>query len=166
MEKENQTNPSFDHEAVYQILNKIAIFGGFSDGQLQRVLRHLKKVVYGPDQVIYRQGDKPSHIYIVLKGAVKIFVDQDHRHPLELKEFLVGDCFGETSVLGIQSHSVTAIAERETELIVLERQVLFHFYEKDKEFFSLFILNIARETCRRLHQTDEMLLKYVLSDKQ
>jgi len=49
----------------------------------------------------------------------------------------------------------------DTKLIVLSRQTLLSIFNLDKEIFGILILNIAREACRRLHDTDEILLHYV-----
>jgi CRP-like cAMP-binding protein len=65
-------------------------------------------------------------------------------------------------VIGIQPHRGTAIAMTDTDLIVLSRNTLLSIYESDKELFSILILNIAREVCRRLHESDDILLHYVL----
>lgn len=49
-----------------------------------------------------------------------------------------------------------------TELIVLARRAPLNIYETDKELFGLLILNIARETARKLHKEDEALARYML----
>jgi CRP-like cAMP-binding protein len=82
--------------------------------------------------------------------------------PLELIVFGEGHCFGETSVIGIQPHAATAVTVGETELIILSRNALLSLFKVDLELFSILILNIAREACRRLHKTDEILMHYVL----
>ena len=46
-----------------------------------------------------------------------MMIDNDGVY-LELISFKEGDCFGETSVIGIQSHSSSAKAVMPTELIV------------------------------------------------
>jgi hypothetical protein len=38
-------------------------------------------------------------------------------------------------------------------------------YASDKELFSILILNIAREVCRRLYASDDIFLHY-LSEKK
>ena len=87
---------------------------------------------------------------------------EDNSLFLELISFKEGDCFGETSVIGILTHSSNALVIRPTELIVLEPGRLLNIYETDKELFSLLILNIARETSRRLHQSNEALIQHML----
>jgi CRP-like cAMP-binding protein len=63
-------------------------------------------------------------------------------------------------VIGIQNHSASAVAKEDTELSVLTRTMLMDIYDRDKNTFSMLILNIARELARRLHHTDQVLLHY------
>jgi len=152
--------PLWDIGNVLSILNKISILGGFSEKQLFCVFRLLQTVSYSAGEVIFKQGDEPSHIYIIRSGSVKIVVHIDETTPMEIITFNVGQCLGETSVIGIQAHSASAVAMEDTELIVLSRQALVSIFDTDKELFALLILNIAREACRRLHKTNEILLHY------
>jgi CRP-like cAMP-binding protein len=149
-----------DIENVLPILNKISIFAGLSNPQLYSLFKLLSRVFYKANETIFEQGDEPSHIYIVKKGKVKLVVWED-KIPLELIVFEEGNCFGEASVIGIQPHKGTAIALTNTELIVLSRNTLLSIYDSDKELFGILILNIAREVCRRLHASDDILLHYL-----
>lgn len=161
MDDRKTYEPVLDIQNVLAILNKISIFAGLSDAQLYTLFKRLNKVTFRANEIVFKQGDKPSHIYIVKTGKVKLIIREDDT-PLELIEFDVGHCFGEASVIGIQPHQGTAIASTDTELIVLSRTALISIYDSDKELFGILILNIAREVCRRLHATDDVLLHYLL----
>ncbi|MHC4927152.1 MAG: Crp/Fnr family transcriptional regulator [Planctomycetota bacterium] len=150
-----------DVAGVLSILDKISILAGLNESQLYTLFRLMHVVRYSPGEHVFEQGDQPNHIYIVKTGKVKLIVWQDDT-PLELVEFDEGRCFGEASVIGIQAHKGTAIAECQTELIVLSRPNLMSIYESDKELFSILILNIAREVCRRLYASGDILLHYLL----
>ncbi len=152
--------PLLDIENVLPILNKISIFAGLSEGQLYTLFRLIEKVTYASGEIIFDQGTQPSHIYIVKYGKVKLVATKDGT-PFELTAFDQGQCFGESSVIGIQPHAATAIAVEKTELLVLSRNLLLSIYISDIQLFSTLILNIARETCRRLHSSSEVLLHYV-----
>ncbi|MBN1764944.1 MAG: cyclic nucleotide-binding domain-containing protein [Sedimentisphaerales bacterium] len=165
MSDDKEYLPLLDIENVLPILNKISIFAGLKEDKLYELFRQLEKVSYKAGEVIFRQGEQPSHIYIIKKGRVKLVVSDDDT-PLELTVFEEGYCFGESSVIGIQPHAATAIALEDTELIVLSSSTLIKTYETDLELFSILLLNIARETCRRLHASDEVLLHYVLNNKK
>jgi len=157
--------PLLEIEKVIPILSKITIFGGLTDNQLYSVFKLLEKTSYKMGEFIFRQGDDPTHIYVVMSGRVKIVFEAEGT-PLEIIEFGVGQCLGETSVIAIMPHSASALVTQDTELIVLSRAALLSLFESDKELFGRLILNIAREACRRLHNTDEILLHYFSKEKK
>ncbi len=150
-----------DIDEVAPILSEISIFAGLSDAQLYKLFGLLRKTSYKAGERVFSEGDQPSHIYIVQSGSMKLVVNCDDT-PLELILFEEGQCFGETSVIGIQPHAATAVCVEDTELIVLSRNALLSLYKSNLEMFSTLILNIAREACRRLAKTDEILLHYVV----
>ena len=159
MSPQKHYDPLLDVEDVLPILNKISILGGMSEAQLAKVFRVLEHVTYPAGERIFEQGENPSSIYVVLSGRVKIVADID-KNPLELVAYGEGQCFGETSAIGIEPHSATALAVEDTRLIVLPSRALHRLYKEDPELFGLLVLNIAREACRRLHRTNELLLHY------
>lgn len=148
-------------EEVLPILNRIAIFGALDDNQLYTVLRLLEVETYRKGDLVFKQGQSPTHIRIVKRGDIRI-VENLEETPLELYRFGVGDCFGETAVIGIYPHTASAVAVEDTELLAFPREKLFGLYESDPKLFGLLILNIAREACRRLNRTEEVMLHYAL----
>lgn len=164
MAMEKYRLPLLDVENVLPILNKISILGGLDDKQLYTVFRLLEVEHYKKGEFIFRQGDAPSHIRIIRSGRVRMVEDVDGT-PLELFEFKTGDCFGETSVIAIQQHTASALAIEDTELLVLPRDKLFHLYHTDPNLFGMLMMNIAREACRRLSKTEDIMLHYALNGK-
>jgi len=159
MVKSRNGIPLIEIEEILPILNKIAIFGGLSDKQLYTIFRLLEKIHYKKGERIFEKGDSPDYIYIVLKGSVELFLDVSGNCLAE-NVFTVGDCFGETSVIGIIPHTANTIAKEETDLILFSREDLFTLWDNDKELFGMVTLNIAREACRRLNKADQTLLYY------
>ncbi|MDP3919434.1 MAG: cyclic nucleotide-binding domain-containing protein [Candidatus Omnitrophota bacterium] len=153
--------PLDDIENVLPILNKIALFGALTEKQLYTVFRLLEKASLKAGEYVFRQEDEPRNIWIIRKGKVKIVADSE-LGVLELAELGVGECLGETAVIGIQPHTASALAVEDTELMSLSRAALLSIFDQDKELFGFLMMNIAREACRRLGQADEVLLHYVL----
>lgn len=146
-------------EKIIPILNKIAIFGGLNDKQLYSIFKHLRKTSYKANEYIFKQGDEPTDIYIIMSGEVKIIVDAEGTS-LELIALGEGRSFGETAVIAVQPQSASALAVKDSELIVFPRSAINSIFKSDKELFGMLMLNIAREACRRLHNADEVLLHY------
>ena len=149
-----------DFESIAPIIKKIALFGGLTDEQINSVGALLETVSYRHGDLIFQEGKEPSHIYIIKSGKVKIVCETKNKNPFEIVVLDVGECFGETSVIGILPHSGSALATEETELIVLSRNILMKLYQTDAKLFGIIILNIAREACRRLYRTNYALLQY------
>jgi CRP-like cAMP-binding protein len=156
--------PLLDVESVLPILNKISILGGLDDEQLYTVFRLLETEQYREGDFVFRQGDAPSHIRIIRSGRVRMVENVDGT-PMELVEFKTGDCFGETSVMAIHPHTASAVAIEDTELLVIPRDKLFHLYHTDPKIFGMLMMNIAREACRRLSKTEDIMLHYALAGK-
>lgn len=148
-----------DLEEFFKLKTRTSILGGLDDNHVSELLSKMKTDQYGDEEPIFYIGDPASAIYIVLRGAVRLDFGDD-LHPLSQIEFQPGDCFGETSVIGIQPHSAGAVARGEVTLLKLTTNTLHSLYETDTKLFAMLLLNIAREASRRLHHTDSLFLAY------
>ncbi len=152
--------PLYDVETIVPILSKISIFGGLNDTQLYKIFRLLQRVSYKNLDYVFRQGDAPTHIYIIIKGNVRMLHEIEGNN-YQLFEFGPGNCIGEDSVIGIQPHTLSAVAIGDVDLAVIPKKSLLDLYKTDSDIFTLLILNIARELSRRLKSTDNLLLHYI-----
>ncbi len=141
------------------LLHTVTIFAGVSEAGFDRLCGQCSVIECEENEVFIREGTPAQEIYILLEGAVKIVLDIDNE-PLELIMLGAGDCIGETSVIGIQKHSASAVVIEKATMLVLSRDVLMNVYNTDKELFALLILNIARELARRLYKTNKTMLAY------
>lgn len=148
---------SISHEEILPLLDKISLFGGLNEKQIAYLLSVMGQVSYDANEEIFARGTQPSHIYIVFSGSVRLDFGAPN-HPLKDLRFDAGACFGETSVIGIQPHVASAIADQPSELLVLSREMLMGLYESEIQLFALLVLNIARESARRLHNTDKWMM--------
>lgn len=136
------------------VLSKIAIFGGFDDDQLYKIFSVLEEARYSRGEFIFKEGEAPNHIYLILKGRVR-FERGVHR----VFEFQEGDCMGEEFVIGLQPYSLSALAVEDVELAIISKKALLEFYETDMELFGHLMINISREISRKLNMTNELLFE-------
>lgn len=149
-----------DYSKVLCILDKISIFGGLTRKQLAVIFKELKKFSVKEGDVIFTQGGSPDNIYIIQQGGVKI-VEELSTDSLDLITFGIGDCFGETELIGIFPYIASAVATKDTDLIVFPRKALRVLYKNHLAIFSIIILNIARESCRRMAQADKRMFEMI-----
>jgi CRP-like cAMP-binding protein len=146
-------------------LRNVTIFSGFSEEDLRNLCASCTLLEARIGEVIVEEGTPATEILILLKGLVTIVLNLKD-DPIEIMEFTPGNCIGEAAVIGIQSHSASAVVIEDATLMVLPRQILMDLFNKDKTLFSLLILNIARELARRLRHTDQVLLHYGKAEVQ
>jgi CRP-like cAMP-binding protein len=144
-----------DREKVMGMLSKITLFGGFQRNNLEDLLDKLSEISIEKGEIIFKEGDSPSDIYIVLEGRAEFFLKGEKFLDIEK-----GFSMAETAVVGIQKHVFTAIAATDMELLVLSKKKLMELFNENKDIFSLLILNIARELARGVALFGDQKLLY------
>ena len=134
------------------------MFGGVTETQQSEIISRLESGRFKRGETIFKEGDEPTHIYIVRSGLVALFIS-DQEMNIEKKRLGKGDCFGHVALISINRHNVSAVAVVDSEIFSLSKESLHQLHHKDSGLFSLLILNIARELARRLQFTDDLLLK-------
>ena len=145
-------------ESVASILSQISMFGGVTEAQQNEIFSRLEVATFKRGETVFREGDEPTHIYIVKSGLIALFIS-DQEVKIEKKRLGKGECFGHVALMSINKHSISALAVVDSEIIVLSRKLLHQLHHDDSDLFALLILNIARELARRLQFTDELLLQ-------
>jgi len=104
-----------------------------------------------PGNVIFNEGDEGNEMYLIKSGSVKITkkIGGKEKVLAVLKE---GDFFGEMSVLDGSLRSASATADRETDLIIVDRGA---FLAQARE--NPFIQYVIETLIKRLRETDDML---------
>ncbi len=133
-----------------QVREKMSLFGGLSDRQVDLITPYLKVLSLTKDEVVFRQGQLPCNVYIVLSGSVCLEAERVDGS-FRTMHYQAGDCFGETAVIGIQPQLGRALAREDSQVLVLSRTCLLHMANIDQELFGILMMNIAREVSRRLH---------------
>lgn len=139
-------------EHVYNILNDIPLFGGFNKEMTGHIIDSLVVGKIKRGEYIFKSGDSPKDIYIILSGSVACYFNDKLVH-----EFNSGLSLAEASVIGIQKFKSDAIAKEDCQLLILSKKRLFDLFNTDKEAFSMLILNIARELARRIGDMGDAL---------
>ncbi len=101
-----------------------------------------EKISWEAGQTIYKAGEESDFAYLLIKGEVEILSDKGTRVGFINKD----EVFGELSILLNTRRTVTAIALKESNAILIPRKNLLDDYNKT----SFFIKAILRSTYMRL----------------
>jgi CRP-like cAMP-binding protein len=101
-------------------LNRIHLFHGLNEEQMQAVAEELKEETIPPNQEIAKQGELGDRLYLIQSGKVRVNQAGEQQ---PLATFVAGDYFGEESVI-VKYHrrTATVTAMEKTVLLVLTRE--------------------------------------------
>ncbi len=104
-------------------LKKVSIFGECTERELDAIAAGLTESKAAAGEVIFREGDEGSELYIVKRGLVTIGLRTADGNEKELARFQAGNFFGEMSIVDDAPRSATCRA--------LEESVLYRMHERD-----------------------------------
>ena len=134
----------------------MAIFGAVSDDALQFVIDHAEFKNFSENQFLFVEGDLANAMYVLITGKVTVFRDwEGERFPL--REMGRGECVGEMSFLACSARSASVMAVEKVQVIEITNNLLADLYLSFPEQYTIIIMNMAREVCRRLEQADRRL---------
>lgn len=97
------------------------LFNDLDDAEMSVVSDVLLPKLYGPGEVIYREGGHGGSLNIIGKGKVRIQKMSDSGGQFCIATLKEGDVFGFMSFIDGGEHNATIISDQQTELIVLRR---------------------------------------------
>jgi CRP/FNR family transcriptional regulator, cyclic AMP receptor protein len=137
------------------LLGQISLFEGLSDEDRTALAARMEERLYKAGQPVFSMGEKGSAMYIVLSGAVQIFLppkDKDGEHVV-LKDARTGEYFGELSLFDDKPRSASVVATVDTTLLELTRTEFGEHLSRSKTA----TLTILSEMAERLRETNAML---------
>jgi CRP/FNR family cyclic AMP-dependent transcriptional regulator len=145
-------------------LREIALFGALSDEVVDRLARTLRTLRVIPGDTIFREGDgEAREMYVVLDGEME--VSKRSRRGRDVRVAILGpnDCFGEMSMIDMQTRSATVRAVAPSRLVTVTSEDMDALYRSDLKSYALIVLNIARDLSRRLRVTDGILADFTVN---
>jgi CRP/FNR family transcriptional regulator, cyclic AMP receptor protein len=139
-----------------ELLANIPLFESLTPEDLDSLSRRLEQVEYPEGDVIFRQGDEGSSLFLIEDGAVEISYGEG-RGKVILATLFTGQYFGELSLFDGAPRSATATSHKPSRLIRLDRADLVDFVNKNPSA----ALRIIAEMSERLRQTNELMSQQV-----
>ena len=109
---------------------------------------------YRRGELIFQKGDPGEALYIVLSGKVRIFRESLEGRTKVLAYIHPSEVFGEMSLVEERPRSASALAETDTEVLMLFRDTYMNLLKR----FPLLGHNLARIIAARLRETNEEVL--------
>lgn len=101
------------------ILRDIAIFAGLGDEDLDIIAKEMKRREFSAGDMLFREGDPGDEMFVVVSGAVMIFVTNQTGEEILLAEVKAGSYFGEMSIIDKIERSAACRVIEESVLLAL-----------------------------------------------
>lgn len=109
-------------EAPYTLVDELKnapLFSQLARDMLEEIACWGEILTFKPPARIIQQGERGTHLYLILDGRVDVLYESDEGHSRRLARLGRYDCFGEMSLLAGQLASATAQALTEVSVLAL-----------------------------------------------
>jgi CRP/FNR family transcriptional regulator, cyclic AMP receptor protein len=103
-------------------LGEIPLFAGLNDGEQQAITRHASIKAFPKGTIIIVEGSETQALYIITKGAVKVYLTNEEGKEIVLRTQQAGEYFGELSLLDDAAASASVMALEPCRCMVLSKQ--------------------------------------------
>ena len=150
-----ESNYLIDRDGLFKKFKKFPFLNSISEAFLNDMLRLSKMRKYSANEIITREGEYDSYMYIIITGRVRVV-----KHNEQIASFCdQGDTFGELAILDGKSRSASVIADVDSICLAIDVSFIDRLKSEDKnEFCAIFYKLIAEILSHRLRKTDEELI--------
>jgi HEAT repeat protein len=93
-------------------LRRVPLFAELAPEDLQRLATTCTERLYGPDEVVFREGELGSELVVIVEGSVRVVRTEPDGSERLVRRYDAGDHIGELAVLREAPRAATVIAER------------------------------------------------------
>jgi len=114
-------NQTEDRETMEQLLalRQVSLFAHLSLDQLEAIRRATRTAQWIEGEVVVREGDPGTELFVLLEGEVKVYRDWGSSQPVLFNTLQPVSYFGEIAILGGERRSATVVASRDATLLSL-----------------------------------------------
>jgi len=157
-----QVSPELDAETARQgasrredLLRAVPLFAGLPGEALGRLATGTRLARYATGEVVIRQGDAGSELFVIQSGEVAVWVHDKSAKEAEVQRLGRGAFFGEMSLLAGDPRTATVRVTSDCELLVIGKPALAAVFQHAPELVEV-ISNVVTsrhaETAARLAQ--------------
>jgi len=130
-------------ESHLRTLSDGPLFKGMDKKLLRKLLIDLIEKKYAAGDIIFREGESGKAVYVVLDGSVKI-IKKSNSESKTIAVLGPGSHFGELSLIGQCSRFATAIAEKDSLLLIMYKSYFDYLISGNSPISARMLLNLAQ----------------------
>lgn len=132
-------------------LRRVKVFQDLDDGAL-KVLARVAHVKHVPRRTyLFYQDDAGDAAYVVRTGEIAILLTTSDGRELVINEIHPGECFGELALLTNEPRSASALARKDSDIVILPRAEFLAELERQPKLMR----HVLEVTAQRLRASTE-----------
>jgi CRP/FNR family transcriptional regulator len=152
-----------------QLISQNPLFADLSAGELQEVKRFCHARTFGPDEIIFSEGEPADRLYCVAAGRARVYkLSADGREHV-IHTFGPGDSLGEAAMFAGSSYPAYAGAIEESMVLSITRADLLALIKKNPSISLKMLAALSRRLRtmvsiiedRSVHDVEGRLAKYI-----
>jgi len=144
-------------------LKDLAVFGGLAEADLTLIRELLEERVYEPGASVVEEGAPGRDLFVIEEGEAEILKRAAAGGEVRIAQLGPGACFGEMALVGIMRRAASVRAGSQLRTLSLSYPRVAELAREHPQTFTMLIMNLARELCRRLQQADAVLGEFGIS---
>ncbi len=112
-------------------LTHYACFRPLTDDQRQAIAHLASEVCYYPGDILFREGERGTHLYMLADGEVEVLYSIGVEGPSHVDTAGEGEILGCSALIDPYAHSSTVRCMTEVETLVLDAAALHKLMEED-----------------------------------
>ena len=106
---------------IERLLHHVPFFSQLSSEEVDELASRGRVVSMSCGEIVCREGEASDSMYVLLSGEVSVYRHDSAGRRVDLRQFGVGDHFGEIALLDSKPRTATVACLADCELFVLER---------------------------------------------
>jgi CRP-like cAMP-binding protein len=158
--------------SIESFLARIALFKELDEAELSRLATQTRRVELSRGQVLFRMGDTPQGLFLVIHGQVKLCFTSPRGDEKIVEVLGAGQSFGEAVMFLQRPYPVTAQAIGDALVLAVDRQAVFDELGRDPRFAARMIAGLSRRLhglmadleANSMHSGTQRVIGYLLRD--
>lgn len=112
------------HSRISEIIDRLEYFRGLNAETLNQLAAATRQVAVRRDEPLFRKGEPADALHIVVSGQIKVFLLHPNGGEKVVALVERGQSFGVASLWLGETHPAYSVANKDSHLLIIEREVL------------------------------------------
>ena len=141
-------------------LQQVELFSGLEEAALNLIAQRVVNRSFPANTIVIHEGDEALSLYLIVSGAVKVFLSDDNGKQIVVSSQREGEYFGELALLDDAPRSASVMTTEKSTFMVLNK----HDFDRLLQEQPAIALPIMRQLARRIRLLSENVKSLALLD--